>query len=118
MAVIDYAGTSIDPSEQFIRARVTSVGEASKTGNGKIAGVFRTIPAPAREVVEEKIAMLKEVGIGDNINDEPMLTNVDLPILVQSLNRKWHKLKVRKLKKVKGVGPEGWSQAIAEYVKD
>ena len=64
VAIIDYAGTSLDPSEQFIRARMTSVGEAAKTGQGKILGVFRTIPAPAREVVEEKIAMLKEVGIG------------------------------------------------------
>jgi repressor of nif and glnA expression len=64
IAIVDYAGTSLDPSEQFIRARMTSVGEASKAGSGKILGVFRTIPAPAREVVEEKIAMLKEAGIG------------------------------------------------------
>ena len=64
MAIIDYAGTSLDPSEQFIRAGMTSVGEASKTGSGKILGDFRTIPAPAREVFEEKIALLKEVGIG------------------------------------------------------
>jgi repressor of nif and glnA expression len=64
VAIVDYAGTSLDPSEQFIRARMTSVGEASRTGNGKILGVFRTVPAPAREVVEEKIAMLKEAGIG------------------------------------------------------
>ena len=63
VAIINYAGTSLDPSEQFIRARMTSVGEASRTGNGKILGVFRTIPAPAKEVVEEKIAMLKEAGI-------------------------------------------------------
>jgi len=64
VAIIDYAGTSLDPSEQFIRARMTSIGEASRTGNGKILGAFRTIPAPAREVVKEKIAMLKEAGIG------------------------------------------------------
>jgi len=64
VAIIDYAGTSLDPSEQFIQARMTSVGEASRTGNGKILGVFRTIPAPAREVVKEKIATLKEAGIG------------------------------------------------------
>jgi len=64
VAIIDYAGTSLDPSEQFIRAKMTSVGEAAKTGNGKILGVFRTIPAPAREVVEQKIAGLKEAGIG------------------------------------------------------
>lgn len=62
--IIDYAGTSLDPSEQFIRARMTSVGEASRTGNGKVLGVFRTIPAPAREAAEEKITALGEVGIG------------------------------------------------------
>lgn len=64
VAVIEYAGSSIDPHEQFIRARVTSVAEAARTGNGKILGVFRTIPAPARPIVEEKIALLKEAGIG------------------------------------------------------
>jgi hypothetical protein len=63
VAIIEYSGTSLDPSEQFIRAKMTNVGEASRTGNGKILGVFRTIPAPAREVFEEKIAMLKEAGI-------------------------------------------------------
>ncbi len=64
VAIIDYSGTSLDPSEQFIRAKMTSVGEASRTGSGKILGVFRTIPAPAREVVEQKMAVLKEAGIG------------------------------------------------------
>jgi len=64
VAIIDYSGTSLDPSEQFIRAKMTSVTEAATTGNGKILGVFRTVPAPARSVVEEKIARLKESGIG------------------------------------------------------
>jgi hypothetical protein len=63
VAIIDYAGTSLDPSEQFIRARMTSVGEAARTGSGKILGNFRTIPAQAREAVEEKLALLKEAGI-------------------------------------------------------
>ena len=63
VAIIDYHGTSLDPSEQFIRGKMTSVSEAAKTGHGKILGVFRTIPAPAKEIVEEKIALLKEAGI-------------------------------------------------------
>ena len=53
VAITEYAGTSTDPSEQFIQAKMTSVGQASRTGSGKILGAFRTIPAPAREVVEE-----------------------------------------------------------------
>jgi len=63
VAIINYAGTSLDPSEQYIRAKMTSVSEAAKTGNGKILANFREIPAPSRAIVEEKIAILKEVGI-------------------------------------------------------
>ncbi len=64
VAIINYAGTSLDPSEQYIRARMTSVGEVAETGNGKILATFREIPAPSRAIVEEKVAMLKETGIG------------------------------------------------------
>ncbi len=63
VAVIEYAGTSLDPSEQFIRAKMTSVSETARTGNGKVIGVFRTIPAPARGILEAKMAELKEAGI-------------------------------------------------------
>ncbi|MBM4462168.1 MAG: DUF128 domain-containing protein [Chloroflexi bacterium] len=64
VAVITYGGTSLDPSEQYIRARMTSVGEAARTGSGRILANFREIPAPARSVVEETIARLKEAGVG------------------------------------------------------
>jgi len=63
VAIIDYHGTSLDPSEQFIRGNMTSVSEVAKTGNGKILGVFRTMPAPAKKIIEEEIALLKEAGI-------------------------------------------------------
>jgi repressor of nif and glnA expression len=63
VAITEYAGTSTDPSEQFIQAKMTSVGQASRTGSGKILGAFRTIPAPAREVVEEMTDRLREAGI-------------------------------------------------------
>jgi repressor of nif and glnA expression len=63
VAITEYAGTSTDPSEQFIQAKMTSVNEASRTGSGKILSAFRTIPAPAREVVEEIRAKLKAAGI-------------------------------------------------------
>ena len=63
VAVINYNGTSLDPSEQYIRAKMTSVGEAARTGNGRILANFREIPAPARSVVEERINLLQESGI-------------------------------------------------------
>ncbi len=44
-AIINYGGTSLDPSEQYMRARMTDVSEAIKTGNGRILANFREIPA-------------------------------------------------------------------------
>lgn len=64
VAITEYAGTSTDPSEQFIKGKMTSVGQAARTGSGKILGAFRTIPGPAREAVVEKAVSLKEAGIG------------------------------------------------------
>ncbi|HEX77225.1 MAG TPA: DUF128 domain-containing protein [Dehalococcoidia bacterium] len=64
VAIINYGGTSLDPSEQYIRARMTSVGEAARTGSGRILANFREIPAPSRSTVEEVIAGLREAGIG------------------------------------------------------
>jgi repressor of nif and glnA expression len=76
VAVINYGGTSIDPSEQYIRAGMTSVGEAAKTGNGKILANFREIPAPARSIVEDTVAELKAAGI----NGVFALGNISEPI--------------------------------------
>lgn len=64
VAVINYSGTSLDPSEQYIRARMLSVREVTASGNGKVLANFREIPALSRSVVDEKIAVLKEAGIG------------------------------------------------------
>lgn len=64
VAIINYGGTSLDPSEQYVRARMTNVGEAAATGHGRILANFREIPAASRPTVEETIAGLKEAGIG------------------------------------------------------
>jgi repressor of nif and glnA expression len=63
VALTEYAATSTDPSEQFIQAKMTSVGQAARTGGGKILGAFRTIPAPARQAVAEIKVKLEAVGI-------------------------------------------------------
>ncbi len=64
VAIINYSGTSLDPSEQYIRAKMTNVGDAARTGNGMILANFREIPAPSRPIVEETVATLNEAGIG------------------------------------------------------
>ncbi len=62
--VIHYSGSSLDPSEVFIRAGMTSVREAATSGNGKILANFREIPACCRPIAEEVAARLREVGLG------------------------------------------------------
>jgi len=63
ITIINYAGTSLDPSEQYIRAKMTSISEAARTGNGRILANFREIPAPSRSITQEVITSLKEAGI-------------------------------------------------------
>jgi repressor of nif and glnA expression len=64
VAIINYAGTSLDPSEAYIRARMTSVRRAASAGTGRILANFREIPAPARPKVEAIVADLKRSGVG------------------------------------------------------
>lgn len=85
VAIINYGGTSLDPSEQYIRARMTSVTQAAGTGNGRILANFREIPAAARSIVEQTIATLKAVGISGVF----ALGNISEPIsqIPVSMNR-------------------------------
>jgi repressor of nif and glnA expression len=62
--LIHYAGSSLDPSEVFIRAKMTAVGEAAKGGNGKLLANFREIPSICRGTAEEVVTKLKEAGLG------------------------------------------------------
>jgi HTH-type transcriptional regulator, global nitrogen regulator NrpRI len=62
--LINYSGSSLDPSEVFIRGRMTSVRQAAEQGEGKILANFREIPVPALKLVGELIASLRNAGIG------------------------------------------------------
>lgn len=61
--LIHYAGSSLDPSEVFIRARMTSVREVVSSGNGKILANFREIPAISRTIAEVVVGKLKEADL-------------------------------------------------------
>jgi repressor of nif and glnA expression len=64
VAIINYAGTSLDPSGAYIKAKMTQVREAAATGTGRILANFREVPAPAKSQVESILAQLKAAGIG------------------------------------------------------
>ena len=58
------------------------------------------------------------IGLGNGLNDLPLLSQVDIPILVQKRDHSWEDTNLPCLHKVQGVGPEGWSRAIAEIFGD
>jgi len=53
-------------------------------------------------------------AVGDSDNDAPMMAAVNKPYLVQNQSLRWTKMKLPNLTFVKGVGPDGWSRALAE----
>jgi repressor of nif and glnA expression len=74
--LINYAGSSLDPSEIFIRAKMTSVIQAAENGNGEILANYREIPAICRPAAEEIASLLKNAGMGGLF----LLGNVSEPV--------------------------------------
>jgi repressor of nif and glnA expression len=64
VAIIHYAGSSLDPSLAYIRAHMTTVREAASRGDGMVLANFREIPAAAKPMVEDIMAKVKDAGIG------------------------------------------------------
>jgi len=62
---------------------------------------------------------LLTVGIGDSLNDLPMLKAVDVPILIKQKDNVYDKeiLKRLKVQKARGIGSSGWNRAVLELVK-
>ena len=61
--LIHYAGSSLDPSEVFIRGKMTTVRKATRNGNGKILSNFREVPAICRPIVDEAMDGLVKAGL-------------------------------------------------------
>ena len=61
--LIHYAGCSLDPSEIFIKAGMTSVSHTVKSGHGNILANFREIPAICRPIAHDVISSLARAGI-------------------------------------------------------
>jgi hypothetical protein len=61
--LIHYSGSSLDPSEAFIRARMTSVRDVIDEGEGRVLGNFREIPALSRDLTERIVRDCRVAGI-------------------------------------------------------
>ncbi len=74
--LIHYSGSSLDPTEIFIRANMTSVAKAARTGSGEILANYREIPAICLPLVKEVEQKLKDAGIGGIL----LIGNVSEPV--------------------------------------
>lgn len=74
--LIHYAGSSLDPTEIFIRAKMTSVAMAIRDGNCEILANYREIPAICRTLAEEVKVKLAQTGIAGIL----LMGNVSEPV--------------------------------------
>lgn len=71
------------------------------------------------DIYRKQFGNLQTVGLGDSLNDLPMLKSVDIPYLVQKPGGKHDKsITDSKIIQVEGIGPEGWNQAIINLISN
>jgi mannosyl-3-phosphoglycerate phosphatase len=61
------------------------------------------------------------IGLGDSFNDLSMLLAVDIPVLVKLHSGKYEGRVLKKIRKsflAKGIGPDGWNQAVLQIIED
>jgi repressor of nif and glnA expression len=62
--LIEYSGSSLDPSVIYITSKMTSVGQVARRGDGRILANFREIPAICQPIAEKVVAKLEEANLG------------------------------------------------------
>jgi mannosyl-3-phosphoglycerate phosphatase len=61
---------------------------------------------------------LESIGIGDSLNDLPLLLKVDHPVLVQKSNGVYDPdINLPNLIRAPGIGPAGWNAAVLELLR-
>ncbi|HET7148391.1 MAG TPA: HAD-IIB family hydrolase [Candidatus Nitrosopolaris sp.] len=56
-------------------------------------------------------------GIGDSLNDAPMLRHMDVAMLVQRPDKSWSHLQNKNIINLPGIGPKGWKNALDIILK-
>lgn len=67
----------------------------------------------------EAFGMVHTIGLGDSLNDLPLLRAVDVPVLVKKKDGKYERgMDVPGLILARGIGPEGWVWALESVLRD
>jgi mannosyl-3-phosphoglycerate phosphatase len=68
------------------------------------------------KLFKKKYGKIKSIGIGDSLNDLPMLKVVDIPVLVRKKDGGYQDLELDNLYKSDGIGPVGWTKAVEHLI--
>ena len=68
------------------------------------------------ELFRRKLGELQTIGLGDSVNDLPLLAIVDIPVLVQKPGVRWEEVDLPVLRRAEGIGPVGWRKAVEELI--
>jgi mannosyl-3-phosphoglycerate phosphatase len=67
---------------------------------------------------ESEYGRIISIGIGDALNDLPLLREVDHPVLVQNANGEYdQRIALAGVIKAKGIGPAGWNSALLKLLQ-
>jgi HTH-type transcriptional regulator, global nitrogen regulator NrpRI len=79
--LIDYAGTTVDPLEVFIKAGMTRVRDCAASGCGVIGASFREVPGVAHNAVLEAEKERRALGLsGILVTGRPNQPLLDIPV--------------------------------------
>jgi mannosyl-3-phosphoglycerate phosphatase len=71
------------------------------------------------EIYRRQYGPIVTVGLGDSLNDLPMLSAVDRPILVQRPDGGYENaMALSGLERAEGIGPVGWNRAVLGLLKE
>ncbi len=68
------------------------------------------------ELFKREYGEVKTIGIGDSMNDIPMLKAVEQPAVVRNKKGGWLDISLTNLYKAQGEGPEGWVEVVEKFV--
>ncbi len=68
------------------------------------------------ELFKREYGEVKTIGVGDSMNDIPMLKAVDQPALVKNKKGAWLDISLPNLYKAKSEGPEGWVEVVRRFI--
>lgn len=70
-----------------------------------------------KKLYERHTGPVMTIGIGDSLNDLPLLLAVDVPVLVKKATGKHDaRINIPGLVRTKGIGPAGWNEAVMSLI--